>query len=359
MVYKVLFISDLHFKINNNEYINAFIEETLSVIKNNKFSLCVMAGDLLDTHEKIHQTPYNKVISFIDDVRSHLPVVILVGNHDYENNQQFLTDKHWLNPLKMWKNVKIVDKVFCDLENYITYVPYVPPGRFIEALNNETKTTECWKKSKIIFAHQEFKGCDLGIQKSEHGDKWDLSYPLVVSGHIHKAHSPQKNIIYPGSIIQHNFGEESNTETGLYIICFGIKNKDEDENILTNMTSDMEILKSYRIHIDIPSMRSIDSNYNDFKQVLKKLQNLRPLERVRINVYGSSEDFKAIRKTKEYLSLPFGIKVSFRLKQDNICKENIPKEQLTYITFEKTLLKMLEEKKLTNFFHEKILSCKV
>ena len=35
---------------------------------------------------------------------------ILVGNHDLINNQQFLSTNHWMNALKDWPNIFIVDK---------------------------------------------------------------------------------------------------------------------------------------------------------------------------------------------------------------------------------------------------------
>ncbi len=62
-------------------------------------------------------------------------------------------------------------------------VPYVPPGRFVEALN--IIDNEWWKNVNCIFAHQEFYGCKMGAIESIEGDKWDHSFPLVISGHIH------------------------------------------------------------------------------------------------------------------------------------------------------------------------------
>ncbi len=43
----------------------------------------------------------------------------------------------------------------------------------------------------------------MGAIESIEGDKWDHSFPLVISGHIHSEQRPQKNIFYPGSVIQH------------------------------------------------------------------------------------------------------------------------------------------------------------
>ncbi len=53
-------------------------------------------------------------------------------------------------------------------------VPYVPPGRFVEALN--IIDNEWWKNVNCIFAHQEFYGCKMGAIESIEGDKWDHSF---------------------------------------------------------------------------------------------------------------------------------------------------------------------------------------
>lgn len=333
---KILFISDLHFKTTNNEYINAFVDETIKYVSENHetLKLCVIGGDLLDTHEKLHQTPYNKVIKFIDELRNFFnDVVILVGNHDYENNQQFLSDKHWMNPLKKWKGVTIVDTVLFSKDYNMCFVPYVPPGRFVEALSTIDK--QKWMNSSTIFAHQEFRGCDLGTQNSENGDKWELEYPLVISGHIHKAHSPQPNIIYPGSIIQHNFGEEHNDETGLFVMTYS-------DNVLSS---------TERIPIKIPSMETIHCTFENFKEVISNL-HMRTLERKRLIVSGTPDEFKAIQKTKEYKNMQIGVKVVFRPSENcygmNDNKNNSDDSQMEcnakrYIGFEEAFIKILEE----------------
>jgi predicted phosphodiesterase len=124
------------------------------------------------------------------------------------NNQQYLSDTHWMNGLKEWNNVKIVDKVInIEMnEQLFILVPYVPVNRFIEALNTGDKD---WKNATCIFAHQEFAGCKMGSIISIEGDKWLEEYPEVISGHIHLNQKPQKNIYYPGSSMQHAFGESN------------------------------------------------------------------------------------------------------------------------------------------------------
>ena len=95
--------------------------------------------------------------------------------------------------MKNWKNVIIVDTVTIDIINNckISFVPYVQNGMFQKAL--DTRGTE-WEDSCCIFAHQEFYGCKMGAIVSEDGDKWDINYPEIISGHIHDVQRPQSNI---------------------------------------------------------------------------------------------------------------------------------------------------------------------
>lgn len=300
---KVLFIGDPHFKVNNNSITDVFTEKCLEYLNKyveehkEKF-LCVIGGDLLDSHERLHQTPYNKMLKFIKCIKQICSVVILVGNHDYENNQQFLTDKHWMNALKEWNNVKIVDKVY-EVDN-LFFVPYVPPGRFIEAL--DTFIEKDWKNARCIFAHQEIRGCKLGVTTSEFGDKWPNDYPLIISGHIHTSHRPQQNVIYPGSIIQHSFSEMNN-ETGLYFIDF---EKTEEDGKFT------------KIPVDIPRMICVNTRCEDFEAFVSNL-DIKPLQRLKIICTGYEEQFKKIKKSKEYKNLDVNVKVVFKNINDSFC----------------------------------------
>ena len=177
-------------------------------------NLAVVAGDILDTHERLHTQLMNKALQLVVTLARHMPTFVLVGNHDYINNSQFCSDEHWMLSLKTLQddhNFTIVDRPLThhDLgsEQRFTFVPYVPDGRFVEALDKYLEKT--WLSSTCIFAHQTFKGAKMGAIVSEDGDEWDSSWPQVISGHIHERQRPQGNVFYPGSIINHTFGYDS------------------------------------------------------------------------------------------------------------------------------------------------------
>lgn len=326
---KILFIGDPHFKITNGIMSDVFASECVKAFEKIPEALCVIGGDVLDTHERLHQTPYNRALKFIEDLSAIGKVVVLVGNHDYENNQQFLTDKHWMNPLKKWNNVFIVDKPL-HYDNFI-FCPYVPPGRFLEAL--DTLEDVDWRNARCIFAHQEFRGCVMGVTVSENGDKWHAHYPTVISGHIHKPHSPQANIIYPGSVIQHNFGEENSENNGLLLVDFGVNN---DEFLTT------------KIPVDIPRIRTVHIECENFEKTIKNL-TLKPLERIRIMCKGTEEQFRRIRKTNLFNKLPHGVCVNFKTEKEAKDKEEMLRN-LKFETFDEALKKRIKNSELASLY---------
>ena len=206
MTATVLCIGDPHIQVGNITEVDLFIERLILLATKKQPDLIIVLGDILHTHERLHTIALNKAYEMINKLRLITKTYVLVGNHDYIQNQQFLTENHWLSGMKEWKNTVIVDKVISETINgeKFVFTPYVPPGRFEEALNTLDGD---WKDASCIFAHQEFYGCKMGAIVSVEGDNWSIENPHVVSGHIHSRQIPQENIYYTGSAMQHAFGE--------------------------------------------------------------------------------------------------------------------------------------------------------
>ena len=225
---KILLIGDPHFKTSNSLESQQFIDEVRNYLEKNRDSLdfIVVLGDILDTHEKVHVQPLCRANLFIKLLYSLKKTYVLIGNHDRINNNVYMTDEH---PFTSLKNISddliIVDKTHYDKE--FCFVPYVPNGRFEEAIGEGKGETECF------FAHQEFEGCKMGGIISESGDKWDEENPPVFSGHIHDFQQPQKNIVYTGTPFQHNFSDIE--EKGIFLLKFEDKQRWELEKIELNI----------------------------------------------------------------------------------------------------------------------------
>lgn len=315
-MFTVLFIGDPHFRIDNIPDVNLFLSRLQTLATERKPDLICIGGDLLHTHERLHTVPLNKAYELVENMRKISPTIVLVGNHDMLSNQEYLNENHWMNGMKEWENVTIVDKVHhLHTKGYhFTCCPYVYAGRFIEALN--THETD-WKTSDCIFAHQEFYGCSMESITSVEGDKWDLSYPDVVSGHIHGRQKLQENIYYSGSAMQHTFGE-----TGKKVIALLHFEKPGQKYTLEEVN--LKLPRKRVVHTDI---ESIDEDY--------KVKPEESKDKVKISITGNYEEFKAFKKTKKYKEIiRAGTKVVFkpkklvRKKVKKGGKEGEPKEEV-------------------------------
>jgi hypothetical protein len=250
---------------------------------------------------------------------------VLVGNHDYKNNQQFLTTNHWMNAMKLWdpEMLTIVDTVveFVINEHTFLFVPYVPPGRFAEAL--ETLPTAVGSPHRTcVFAHQEFYGCKMGAIQSVEGDKWSLTSPLVVSGHVHNKQWPQENIYYPGSSMQHAFGQsENNTIT---LLSFVPKDSDSEK-----------FFSFEEIDLCMPVLKI---KYYTIQKALNSSLKNTDFKKYKFVIEGTLEEFKVFKKARKYQELvENNIKVVFKPSKN---VEKIPRE----ITAQNTFLELLHNK---------------
>jgi len=300
MTLSVLAIGDPHFKIENIPEVELFIDRIEKLAKEKKPDLIICLGDLLHTHERIHTTPLNKAYEFIERMRKITLTYVIVGNHDYIQNQQYLTENHWMNGMKEWDDVVIVDKVISYISNGINLVfcPYVPPGRFEEALNT---IQQDWKDADCIFAHQEFYGCKMGAIISVDGDKWDLQNPFVVSGHIHSKQTPQPNIYYTGSAMQHAFGESEKN-----IIAYIEFNVEEKTRNITHSIQEVDL--------QLPRKKIIYMNMDNIDKYTPPQESK---DDVKITLSGNYDEFKAFKKTEKYKQLTCeGTKVVFKVKKE-------------------------------------------
>jgi DNA repair exonuclease SbcCD nuclease subunit len=328
----ILAIGDQHFKVDNLPLVELFIEKIEALALEKKPDIIICLGDLLHEHERIHTIPLNKAHEFIDRLRKITLTFVLVGNHDYISNTQFLSENHWLNSMKEWDDVVIVDKVISHVQNGVKIVltPYVFPGRFEEAL--ETLPTG-FKDANCIFAHQEFFGSKMGAMVSVDGDRWSEDYPFVISGHIHSKQTPQPNIYYSGAAFQHAFGEsESNT-----IPFIRIDKYPQIEEIDLNLPRK----KIIRVEMD---------DIDDF--VLKETK-----DQVKLTLTGNPDDFKAFKDTKKYKELSKkGVKIAFKADKEYELtkKENISKivdeENHDFKTILQELISKENDKNLQEFF---------
>jgi DNA repair exonuclease SbcCD nuclease subunit len=265
--HRILIIGDNHFMRSNSLETDEMTIKILDIARNNKFDFAVLLGDILDTHETIHIGPFCRAINFMENLSKLVPhMFVIVGNHDRPNNTVYLTEEHPFSACKSWKNTTIVDNVV-EWNNYL-FVPYVQVGRFHEAINSfiEESSEESFKKFNIIFAHQEFKGCSMGAIKSEHGDEYPQDYPLCISGHIHIYEELQPNLIYPGTPIQHSYGDSP--DKAIVDLTFNFEEKSFSYNRIK-----LGLPKKLVVHINAEDLLEYKIPENSFIKLVVSGQN--------------------------------------------------------------------------------------
>jgi DNA repair exonuclease SbcCD nuclease subunit len=284
---KIAIIGDVHIKPDNIPDIRLFQSRLLTELAKHRLDFIVVLGDILHSHENLHTEALNQANILVESLRRLCKVYLLVGNHDMINNSQFLTPNHWMNVFKEWENVVVVDKVVetsissDSSDKKFVFVPYVPNGRFREALNTlETTYTD----ATIIFAHQEFKGVKMGAIISAHGDEWDEKDPFVVSGHIHSHQLLGTNILYTGSSLQNAYGESENNYLFIY-----------DSEL-----SDKKIDCLIKIDLDLPRKVIVYSTIENIETAIKN--NASSNKKTKISISGTAEEFTAFKKSSSYVN---------------------------------------------------------
>ena len=279
---KGLVVGDPHSKVSNTHEIDMLGDAIVAEAKRLRADAIFLLGDLSDSFEKVHILAMYAICCFFRKLQAlDIPIYVLVGNHDMLNNRVFLEEFHALAPFKQWKGITIVDKVI--VGRNFTLVPYVAPGRFLEALNT---AGDGWKKSKAIFCHQEFRDAPLGAVLSKVGDVWPAENPLVISGHIHDECWLAPNIRYVGEPADSSYGGKGNRTISLF-------------EFLDNGTF-VETL----IDLKLPRKITLTLGVEDAK-VLTMPENTS----VRLNLVGTSEELTAFKKTKEYAALKAKVKI--------------------------------------------------
>lgn len=296
-------IGDLHIRTKFIKQYREFktrlfeiIEETNSSLKEKgeKINFFILLGDTLDTNDVAKNLPFLEAEKLFEELSSIAYLIVLIGNHDYSNPNQYLTNNHFFNPFKKWKNVRIVDGPFTyDFfgERFVC-MPYVPPGRFEEALNNITD----WKKAIAIFAHQGFVG-----SHPEAIDEWSKDYPPVFTGHIHNP-SKKGNVWYCGSPMQIAFDESPDKYLHLLTIN-KTHQREKGEHRIKKFLVGLKNRKTIKI-----------TSRDEFEKIEEKIEDdvLKDKYDLKIILELPKEEISGLKRTKLYKTLNKKYKIESR-----------------------------------------------
>jgi len=299
---QILWIGDLHCQYKNLDQYPLFISKIKDICSQYTVSKIVLAGDLLHGHSVIRTEPLNAILEIVHEFRQLAQLTILVGNHDYINASQFCTTEHPFNAFKSFSNVIVVDHPqFID---DCVYMPYVPVGRMVEAL--DTFTRHEWRNARVVFGHQEILGVREGGFVSTNGDKWSTDFPTLISGHIH-TRQKLKNVYYPGTPMQYTFGDTENKTVSL----FGFTTENRLASI--DISLGLRTYQTYNVSIEAAKGFRVPDNTC-----------------VRLQVCGTISEIMGFKKSKQYKALVSqGVKI-IPMPDETIVTES-PPERITYL----------------------------
>jgi DNA repair exonuclease SbcCD nuclease subunit len=287
---KILAIGDPHFRSKNVSDTNQLYDGVVKLLDQAEtdgetFDLVVVLGDIHHDHSKINSTCQVRATKFLKGLADLVPTYALVGNHDIPNNECFLTEIHSLYPLKgSHPQLVIVDQPLqVNIQGYeLVFCPYIPVGRFIEALNRCPN----WKSAKIVFAHQEVHNVLIGAStRSTSSDKWEADYPFLVCGHMHMYQHLAANTLYTGTPYSTNFGEIDPKSISIITLT-------DDE--VNHVRHDLQLAKHFTVDFGVEDIEGME---------VLLTYNYPPSTKLKLRLTGTSQQHKTFIKQPIYKQL--------------------------------------------------------
>lgn len=334
-----LVIGDPHIRSKFMREAETMVSLCISLAKEMMPDGVIILGDILDTHEIVRTFPFNLACRFIEEMANITRTFLLIGNHDYINGSQFLTTNHPFNALKNRDNIFIIDTPMSFIINDMTFsfCPYVPPGRFMEALENIE-----WRESKCIFAHQEFKGAHYGMGESTTGDDWERDYPPVISGHIHEEQHLPSGVHYVGTPYQHSYTESCNKY--IWKVEFGTGKKKKKREFDAPFSYE-------KISLGMKGKKSYNLTIDEFNERRDAIEEESENVELRLLIRGKRDEIASFRKSP--LSKISGVRINFSFLDE--ATVNIP-EKLKSLTKFKDVLDVMvkehEDELLEKLYHD-------
>ena len=273
---KILIIGDPHYSKSNEEETDQAEREIERVIKISKPDKIVILGDTIDT---LHNISLTRATKWLLDLNSSHSVTLLIGNHDRTSNQDYMSEYHPFVALE--DRMDIINQTKVD--NDILYVPYVPDGRFKEAIEGINM-----KNIKLVFCHQFFEGCGFAAR--------DIAPSVrTISGHIHTrmilkngvSSEPDKlllssgkyDVYYPGSLLCKTFA-------------------DAPDRYIAVVDSESGSITEYKINVPVRITYKIENSlYKKDELILKSASKY-----TRFEIVGTADEIKKINKDKKIIN---------------------------------------------------------
>jgi DNA repair exonuclease SbcCD ATPase subunit len=264
---KILHIADIHIRNTerHEEYQRQF-EKLYKVVQDNNIDIVAIVGDLVDNFIEISNEAKIIAGGFLNNLSKLCSEVILVpGNHDLrKKNLNRINSVETI--VKLIDNPKIVyfnKSGFFD--DKLTNIVWVNHSHLEKKINPWINITHVIDKSKIYIDlfHDPINGCstDTGIvfndPKIRNISDFKGQISLLGDIHLHQALGKNKNIVYPSSLVQQNFGENVDLHG---CVIWNINSKDDISWKFINIENDHTYINLYINEMSDYDNLSLDAN---------------------------------------------------------------------------------------------------
>ena len=223
-----IFLTDTHLSIDNHKYILDIFKQVINEALKKDLKIVYHLGDIFDSRKA---QPQENLICFLNILEmfeeNDIKLIAISGNHD---KNDYGSIDSFLFPFRSEKSFLLYDKyekpIEINKDINLWLLPFFSDDKYNEKYNSLISNIDK-SKFNILGTHIGFKGAIMNSGKLiEHGPEGG-EFDLTLVGHYHdRQEIVGKKIVYIGSALQHNFGE--NNEKGFTVLNYDEKNKKVD-----------------------------------------------------------------------------------------------------------------------------------
>lgn len=307
-----IFLTDTHLSIDNHKQILDIFSQVISETLKRNLNIVYHLGDIFDSRKAQPQENLMCFLKILEMFKENdIKLIAISGNHD---KNDYGSHESFLFPFRSEESFLLYDQYDKSIEIHKDIDLWLLPFFSDEKYNEKyISLVGKLKKSKIniLGTHIGFKGAIMNSGKTiDHGPEGG-EFDLTLVGHYHDRQEIfGKKIVYIGSALQHNFGE--NNEKGFTVLNYDEKSK----------TIDYDFIQSkFKEFVNIRLLNS-----EDFQESLIEAKKLKELGcEVKIHIKDNKYKLSNINRND---AEALGIKCVLDIENDvidTISSDNISK----------------------------------
>lgn len=222
-----VFITDTHLDKDNGELVKNIFDQLIDLCKQFGINRIFHGGDIFTNRSGQPLqclTDWKDILEKLN--QNDIQIILIAGNHDKTdaNSDKSYLDVYSSSNMRLFRNSGYIVLSNC----IVCFIPYFKDERWLEEFHRlEAKVNDLLIEGdidesygKILITHMGFDGVRNNdgsevesVIKPSMFEDWDA----VLVGHYHNASKLSKNVIYPGSAYQGNFGENI-TDKGFTLV---------------------------------------------------------------------------------------------------------------------------------------------